>query len=284
VPGRKWPTRTDWYRSNHEAALAALDRADSALHAEPALAHDRAILAFARATTLSGINRASEALELLSDAEEIFDDHGDEQRIAQCELLRGMTYQRADQVERARKAYRRALSRARKIGEARIAGSALLNLAVLDGHQRRPGDALDSFQQARAIFSELGAHVEVARAAWGIGFTLLAAGRYTAAIPVLRDARQQLRALSLPEEGGIAGVDLVQAYLAVDQQNAARRLLLAVIEEFRTAGLNERAVAALTYLQEVAPEARRETARHVRAYLDRLREEPALPFLPPDGQ
>ncbi|HYK01816.1 MAG TPA: hypothetical protein VE974_08670 [Thermoanaerobaculia bacterium] len=77
------------YRSNYDEALAALYRADLALKDEPGLAHDRAILEFARATTLSEINRFPEALALLRDAAEIFGDHGDEHRIAQCELLRG---------------------------------------------------------------------------------------------------------------------------------------------------------------------------------------------------
>ena len=137
---------------------------------------------------------------------------------------------------------------------------------------------------ARAIFADLRAHTEVARAGWGIGFALLAARRYAAAIPVLREARQQLRLLSMPEEAGIAGVDLVQAYLAMDKHDAARRLLLAVIEEFRAAGRNERALVALKYLHDAVPEARPETARHVRTYLIRLRDEPALLFLPPGAQ
>ncbi len=143
---------------------------------------------------------------------------------------------------------------------------------------------MDAFRQARAIFSELRAHTEVARAGWGIGVALLCSGRFTAAIPVLREARQQLRALSLAEEGGLAGVDLVEAYLATDKRDAARRLLLAVIDEFRAAGLNERALVALRYLHDVAPQARRQAARHVRTYLVRLREEPTLLFLPPDAQ
>ncbi len=272
------------YRSNYNAALDALQRADRAIHGEPVLAHDRALLAFARATTLGEINRLGEALELLDEASGIFSDHGDESRIAQCELLRGMIHQQQGSAQYARAAYHRALAGARKIGDPQTAGSALSNLGVLDADHGRPGDALDAFRQARVIFTDLGAHAEVARAEWGIGFALLAAARYTAAIPVLRKGRQQLRTLSLPEEAGIAGVDLVQAYLAVGQHNAARRLLLVVIEEFRTSGLNGRAVAALKYLHDALPEARPETARHVRMYLTRLRDEPARLFLPPDWQ
>ncbi|MEA2465375.1 MAG: hypothetical protein QOJ98_3122 [Acidobacteriota bacterium] len=272
------------FRSNYDDALAALQRGNDALENEPALGHDLAILVFARATTLSEMTRHPEALEQLDEATEIFSEFGDEHRIAQCELLRGMIHQRQGYAARARAAYRRALAGARKIGEAQTAASALSNLGVLDADNLRPSDAVDSFRQARAIFADLGARAEVARAGWGIGFALLAARRYAAAIPVLREARQQLRLLSMPEEGGIAGVDLVQAYLAMDKYDAARRLLLAVIEEFRTAGLNERAFVALKYLHDAVPEARPETARHVRTYLIRLRDEPGLLFLPPGGQ
>lgn len=271
------------YRSKYDAALAALERADEILEREPALAHDRAILAFARATTLSEISRFPEALDLLDEATDVFADFGDEHRIAQCELLRGMIHQRQGHAARARAAYRRALAGARKIGEALTAASALSNLGVLDAEDRRPSEAMDAFRQARAIFADLGAHAEVARAGWGIGFALLAARRYATAIPVLREARQQLRLLSMPEEAGIAGVDLVQAYLGVDKHDAARRLLLAVIGEFEAAGLNERALVALKYLHDAVPVARPETALHIRTYLTRLRDEPALLFLPPGG-
>jgi len=272
------------YRSRYDEALAALERGDAVLENEPVLAHDRAILLFSRAATLGDISRYPEALELLDEAADVFHDFGDEYRIAQCELLRGMIHQRRGKAAAARAAYRRALAGARKIGEAHTAGSALSNLGLLDANDGRPSDALDAFRQARAIFSDLRAHTEVARAGWGIGVALLCCCRFAAAVPVLRDARQQLRALSLAEEGGLAGVDLVEAYLALEKRDAARRLLLAVIEEFRAARLNERALVALRYLHDVAPQARRQTAQHVRTYLLRLREEPTLLFLPPDAQ
>ena len=70
----------------------------------------------------------------------------------------------------------------------------------------------------------------------------------------------------------------------MDKNDAARRLLLAVIEEFRAARLNERALVALRYLHDIVPHAQRETVRHVRTYLIRLRDEPTLLFLPPDVQ
>jgi tetratricopeptide (TPR) repeat protein len=272
------------FRSNFDDALAALQRGNDALENEPALGHDLAILVFARATTLSEMTRHPEALEQLDEATEIFSEFGDEHRIAQCELLRGMIHQRQGYAARARVAYRRALAGARKIGEAQTAASALSNLGLLDANTGRSSDALDSFRQARAIFSDLRAHTEVARAGWGIGVALLSSGRFPAAVPVLREARQQLRALSLAEEGGLAGVDLVEAYLAMDKHDAARRLLLAVIEEFRAARLNERALVALRYLHDIVPHAQRDTVRHVRTYLIRLRDEPTLLFLPPDVQ
>ncbi len=102
------------YRSKYEEALAALERGDEVLENEPVLAHDRAILLFARATTLGEINRYAEALELLDEAADVFHDFGDEYRIAQCELLRGMLHQRRGKAAAARAAYRRALAGARK--------------------------------------------------------------------------------------------------------------------------------------------------------------------------
>ena len=85
----------------------------------------------------------------------------------------------------------------------------------------------------------------------------------------------------MPEEAGLAGVDLVEACLALGRDSAARTLLEEVIEEFRRSGLNERALVALTYLRDL-PAPRRDTAAHVRTYLSRLRREPQLLFALPD--
>jgi len=268
------------YRSDYDSALRALDRADDALRDEPSLSYDTAVLALARATTLREIDRIPEALRLLHFATDVFRSHGDEKRVAQCELLAGMIHHRRGDAVQARRAYQRALEVALAGGDPLVAGSVYINLGVLDAEGGRTSDALDSLHQARAIFTELEAACEIARASWGIGLALLGAAKHEPAIPLLRDARESFLALSMVEEAGLAGIELVEAHLALERREIAREILGAVIDEFRDASLNERALVALAYLRELGPEARRESVQHVHAYLLRLRREPALLFHP----
>jgi tetratricopeptide (TPR) repeat protein len=61
-------------------ALRAIEEAYARLTGFPALAHDRAVVAHVHAETLLRIGRSQEALVLLSDAEKIFLEHGDDRR------------------------------------------------------------------------------------------------------------------------------------------------------------------------------------------------------------
>ncbi len=269
------------YRSDCEEALRALDRADTAIEDEPALMDDRAVLKLARATTLREMNRLSEAQALLDSAIVVFDDFGRKDRVAQCVLLIGMIQHQTGNTRKARDAYGRAVVAARKAGDVQTAGSAYSNLAVLAAEEGRTGLAMDNLQQARAIFDELGATGEVARTTWVVGLALLRRGRCAQAIRPLTEARRTFLTLGMPEEAGLAGVQLGEAYLDLGRDQDAHQVVTTVLAEFREAHLNERAFAALEYLRELGPAATREHAHHVAAYLERLRSEPTLLFLTP---
>ncbi len=269
------------YRGDFDAALEALDRADGILEREFALADDRAVIALARATTLRELNRFSEAAALLASATVVFRDLGRSDRVAQCELLGGMIHHQTGNQRGAHHAYRRAAEAARQRGDVQTVASAYSNLAVLDAETGHTSKAMDSLQQARAIFEELGATGEIARTTWAVGFALVRARRYEQAIRPLRGARETFRALGMAEEAGLAGVHLGEAYLALRRYPETQELIGAIIAEFREAGLTERALAALEYLSELGAAATREDARHVATYLDQLRREPSLLFMPP---
>ncbi len=239
------------YRSDCEAALRALDRADAVVENDPALADDRAILQLARATTLREMNRLPEALALLDSALVVFHDFGRNDRVAQCVLLIGMIHHQGGNVRKARDAYGRVIVAARAAGDPRTAGSAYSNLARLDAEEGRTALAMEDLQQARAIFEDLGATGEVARTTWVLGFALLRGGRCAQAIRPLSEARQTFRMLGMPEEAGLVGVQLGETYIALERQHDAHDIIREVIAEFREANLNERAVAALDYLREL---------------------------------
>jgi tetratricopeptide (TPR) repeat protein len=268
--------------SRYTASLAALDQADQRISGEIVLAYDRAILALARGFTLSEMRRLSDALPVLNGAREIFVEHRDTRQIAQCDLVIGMTLHRLGRIAEARQAYMRVIKPARALGELHTAAAAYNNLGRAASDAGDMSAAVDALQQARAIFRELKMPTEIARTTWSIGVAELTASRFESAIPILRGVRQELLKLGMPEEAGLAGVDLIEAFLATNQRSAAHELAATIVEEFRAANLNERALQALSYLRETADVATPAVAHHVSTYLRRLKEEPALLFVAPD--
>jgi tetratricopeptide (TPR) repeat protein len=145
---------------------------------------------------------------------------------------------------------------------------------------QQPDEALACLREALALFDDLHATGEVARTAWGLGRVLLANERYTEAKSAFVGARRSLLRLMLPEEAGLAGLDLADAFLATGAVAAAVRQVEEVIDEFRAANLNGRALMALQYLSDLLPTPRaRAAVRHVRTYIDELRRSPNLLFL-----
>jgi tetratricopeptide (TPR) repeat protein len=270
------------FQSRYDAALMALDLADQRIAKESALSYDRAVLALARATTLRELDRFPEALRLLDQAGEVFRSHGQERHVAQCELVRGMIHYRCRDLVTAREAYLRVIDAARAAGDLHTVAAAYNNLGRAAAEAGDVSAAADALQQARAIFRELNMPTEIARVTWSIGAAQLVAGRYYQAIAILQEVRGELASLGMIEEAGLAGVDLIEALLATDARAAARKMAVAVLEEFRNAGLNERALYAVAYLRETAPVATPAAARHVGLYLRRLKEEPALLFIEPE--
>lgn len=269
------------FQSHYDAALHALDIAERRIADEPSLAHDRAVLGLARATTLREIDRMPEALALLDESRETFRDHKDEKQVAQCELVIGMIHHRLGNIDAARQAYMRVIPAARASNDLHTLAAACNNLGRAAADAGDANASVNALQQARAIFRELDMPTESTRVSWSIAAAQLAAGRFEPAARILEEVRRGFLTLRMPEEAGLAGVDLIECLLAVDARPAARELASAILDEFRQARLNERALQALAYLRETADVATPAVARHVGDYLRRLKEDPTLLFVAP---
>ncbi|PYQ60649.1 MAG: hypothetical protein DMF58_07440 [Acidobacteria bacterium] len=99
---------------------------------------------------------------------------------------------------------------------------------------------------------------------------------------MLKSVREFFLDKCMAEEAGLAGLDVADASIALGTVDQARELVFRVLEEFTRARLNDRALTALAYLRDVLPTTPQPShvVRHVRHYLDRLRSEPTLLFLP----
>src|SRR5207302_5023218 len=86
----------------------------------------------------------------------------------------------------------------------------------------------------------------------------------------------------MQEEAGPGGLGLADPSDGLGATDDARVLVFPVLDEFARARLNDRALTALAYLRDVLPTTPQPShvVRHVRHYLDRLRSEPTLLFLP----
>ena len=98
----RWPrvlrvqsTMRAWYefaeahrlQKSYAEALRALSRAEELVRGEPALTHDCALLQLSRAHVYHATDRSHEAVALLIEAREVFDEHADSESVAQCQRM-----------------------------------------------------------------------------------------------------------------------------------------------------------------------------------------------------
>ena len=98
------------YLSEYDAALRAYDAAHRSFAAAHALAHDNAIVDFARAIVLTDLGRHDEALELLRSVEPVFRGFEDNRRLVQVSVLIGMVEYRQGRFSGAKTTFEKALA------------------------------------------------------------------------------------------------------------------------------------------------------------------------------
>lgn len=269
------------YLARYADALAALDRAEQILAPFGTLAHDRAIVHFARATTLQEANRFDESMALLANCKKVFSDHGDTRRHLLCGILEGMLLHRMARYREARAAYFALLPTARSVNDLASLASIHNNI----GHSSiELGDfsaAESHINQATALFLEVGQPLRAARAELARGRMLVRRGDVEKAIAHLHSVRDQFLGQNVVEEAGLCGLEIVEALLVRGASIEAEAFARQIVREFTAAQLNVRAVTALSYLSEAiaARKASAATVENVRVYIRALRLEPDIEFV-----
>ncbi len=257
------------YLSRYDDALRALDRAEAALAPFGTLAHDLAIVRFVRATVLQHRREFDLAETLLVECRRVFDDHGDEQRLAKSMLALGNLRVRRGDYRAAREVLGPLLRNGDPLLEAKVR----LALGWCALHLNDSKNALAYFSEADEGFSILGHDLEALRATYGAGSALLRLGSLPEALGRLRSARERFMRRGLVEEAGLCGLEIVETHMLLDEGDAAKTLAAALVQEFTRAKLDRRAVAALAYLNEAmaASSATPEIVRDIHAYISALR-------------
>jgi len=283
IEGMAWQriAQAHHYRSNYAEALRALDAADKRVWTENGLFEERATIGLIRAMVFADLLRFDDAELLLADSEEVFDTVGNLRLYGSCLLLRGMIAYRQHRLLPAAEIFEEAVEVLREADDLPQLAKALRALAVVHYDLGDLPSAASAFQDALSIFSDLGFTPEIARTKGGLGRISLSRGRYAEARTLLTEARSVFLTLRMPEEAGLAGLELVETFIAMGEEFRAVAVAEQVIEEFRRANLNERAATAVAYLREMMTNPRaREAARHVRQYVEALKQEPERLFMP----
>lgn len=270
------------FRAEFDAAMRALDSGDRVLSAHAALDWERAVMRYARAALYADMQRLEEAADLAAGSAVTFAQYRDHQRTGHCLVLKGVVEQRRGRVAEACESYERAIASLKKTDDLLSLAIAYSNVGLARATLRDIAAAMAAQYEALAIVRELASTVETARITAVLGRILLDAGRLRQAEEVLAKARSSFITLRMPEEAGIVGLELVEAFIALDQPYEALRMVEEVLAEFRRAGLNDRAMTALAYLRDLVTTQRSGAVlRHVRAYLEDLRRNPLRVFVPP---
>jgi tetratricopeptide (TPR) repeat protein len=270
-----------YYMNEYDASLRAYGSAIRAFGTANALAHDEAVIEFARAIVLVDLDRFEEALGILKKVEPLFVSFGDQKHVVQVKALRGNLCTRQHRWEEAVAIYEDALKEV-PAGDLHTRCVLLGNLGTAFTELRRFNDAAVMLHDAQQTFAGLGMTIEATRCEWNLARLLIQTGEYSKAVAMLFRIRRFFLEKTLPEEAGLAGLDLADASIAIGATDGVHGLVSQILFEFTAANLNSRALTALAYLRDVLPTTPKPASavRHVRDYLDRLQSEPALLFLP----
>lgn len=243
--------------SRNQESIDALLTAESVIlqDRDATLAHDLAIIHFSLAVTYQEVQRFAESRELLTTCKAIFRDFGDDQRYILCGFAEGVLLQRLRNYREAREIYLLLLASTRNIDpESRAALHHTIGLCCIELGDF--AEAEDHLAEAIALNRRIGNLIEIMTIELGRGRLLMRQGDHALAIDHLRDVRRDFLRSSMPEEAGIAGLEIVEALLILGRTSAAETLARKLVREFTAAHLSSRAITALGYLSEAIHPAR----------------------------
>lgn len=269
------------YLGRHRDALAALDQAETLVATFGALAHDRAIIRFVRATTLQEIDRHDESFTLLGECKEVFRDHGDHRRLLLCGIAQGVLLHRLRKYREAREVYLLLLAGTPESMD-RESVACLHNVighCSVDLGDFEAGEV--HLSRAADLFEKLQQPMQAAKAELGRGRLLVRKGEIEKGIAHLRGIRARFMRHGMTEEAGLCGLEIVEAMLICEDAAEAEALARRIIAEFTAAALNTRAITVLGYLSEAIAmrKASAATVSNVRDYIVSLRKSPEREFV-----
>lgn len=283
--GRAWKERANALNRLGEptAALDALEHAKREYDQVASNTLGLGNVALVRATAYYYLERLPDADREVRIAEALYERLGDVERRTKAMFLRGNILYEAHQLEAASELFRNVLVHGESIDSQEwiAKGSYALGNCVLDTGDIENASLL--FSQALALFRITGPRHDRISAEWGMARVFLARGLFKDSLRRLNDVHAQFTSLGMTIEAGIAGLDAIEAMVALEMWKQIVDLARHVFKTFTEAGMLTSALTALAYIQTAAAEQRltREAVREVRAFVKRVERQPDLLFVPP---
>lgn len=265
-------------------ALESIESAQSIFDQMVVSEYAIARLNIVRALAYRALERYDDALALARQSAAVFHSFGDTQRLASAMMTEAFLFIHLRNYRQALPILTEITRRFSNVIDLDTRARALHNTAICQKYLGRIADALQTYQVAETLFEELGAVTDCASVRYNIAYLLAAEGKQTEGRARMRDARAEFERLGMMHTAVIAGLDLAE-YAVLDKNfQEVEELCRTAIRQFETAGVahSSEALTALTFLREAAEQRRatQEIVWHVRTYIKRLPDEPALLFAP----
>ncbi|HSP17571.1 MAG TPA: hypothetical protein VLV78_22695 [Thermoanaerobaculia bacterium] len=273
-----------FYVGDFANALQSVDRAEQIFGQCTVSEYPMARLNIVRSLIYSMQGRHEDALRLARAAADVFQEFGDKQRFASARLSEVYLLMQMH-------SFRQALPLLLEIKHQNwddidldTRARVLSNIGGCQWNIGETNEAVHSLQFSAELFDELGNRPEAARVRESLGALLMANGRYEEAKTRLIGARGDFESLGMPFSVVAVGLELAEIALLQNDYKEVENLCRAAMRQFEAAGVphSSEALTALTYLREAAEQRRatQEIVWHVKTYIRRLPDEPALLFAP----
>lgn len=271
------------HMGRYPEALENADRSKRLFDQVPLPEYDLARLAQVRALILRNIDRVDEAVALAREAAETFLRFGDVARYANARVIEGAMVFEARNYTAALEIWSTvddhpALDTTTRIGMVHNLAICYRELGQLDKAAERLRRCVDEYEMT-------GAATERTRSRRNLGQTLVRAGRYHDALPVLRQSWREFEELDLIADAGLAALELAEAMLLAGESSEVPAICRNIVARFTRAGMTSRAITALSFLREAVAlgQANPSLVRHVHDFLRELPAERPRLYAPPPG-
>lgn len=263
-------------------ALESVERAQKIYERCFVSEYGLARLDIVRALVYRALERFSEALMLARRSASVFRTFGDVRRLASAMMSEGYLLMQQHNYRDALPIFVEVEEKYSSDLDTRM--RAVHNKALCQKALGRVADALRSYQFAAELCDELGAVTDGTLIKYNVATLLAAEGKQAEGRRRMRELRAEFERLGMLHHAVEAGLDLAEFAVLESNFTEVEELCRVAIRQFETAGVphSSEALTALTFLREAAEQRRatQEIVWHVRTYIKRLPDEPALLFAP----